>query len=74
MVRRMHKVAQAGRRTKRLCVGAALGCFATIAVAAPFEVGQPLPDLVLPALEDGRPSSFAELRGTRLALQVFASW
>jgi len=74
MIRRMHKVAQAGRRTKRLFVGGALGCFAAIASAAPFEVGQPLPDIVLPALEDGRPSSLAELRGRKLALHLFASW
>ena len=74
MIRRMHKVAQAGRWTKRMFAGGALGCCVTIATAAPFEVGQPLPELVLPALEDGGPSSFAELRGSRLALHVFASW
>ncbi len=39
-----------------------------------FEVGQPFPELSLPALEDGRPSSIADFRGQRIILHVFASW
>jgi hypothetical protein len=40
----------------------------------PFRGGEPFPDVVLPALADGRPGSVAELRGTKLVLHVFASW
>jgi hypothetical protein len=38
------------------------------------EVGQPVPDLVLPSLEDGRPASLAQFRGKNVLLHVFASW
>lgn len=37
-------------------------------------VGRPFPDLILPALEDGRPRSISELRGKKTMLHVFASW
>ncbi len=40
----------------------------------PFAVGQPVPDLVLPAANDGRPRSLAEFRGKKYVLHVFASW
>ena len=40
----------------------------------PLEVGQPFPDLVLPALDDGRPRSIRDFRGERVVLHVFASW
>ena len=39
-----------------------------------LEIGKPFPDLVLPALEDGRPRSLAEFRGQKLILYIFASW
>ena len=39
-----------------------------------FEVGQPVPDLVLPAARDGRPMSLADFRGRKTILHVFASW
>jgi hypothetical protein len=39
-----------------------------------IRVGEPFPDLFLPALEDGRPRSIQEFRGRKLALHVFASW
>ncbi len=39
-----------------------------------LEIGQPFPDLVLPALEDGRPRTLAEFRGQKLVLYIFASW
>ena len=42
--------------------------------APPLEVGQPFPDLVLPALDDGRPLSIGDLRGKKVVLLVFASW
>jgi hypothetical protein len=37
-------------------------------------LGEPFPDLVLPAIEDGRPRSLGDLRGQKIALHVFASW
>ena len=44
--------------------------------AAPprFEVGQPFPDITLPALDDGRPLTVSHFRGKKLVLQIFASW
>jgi len=39
-----------------------------------FEVGEPVPDLVLPSLEDGKPASLAEFRGRKFILHMFASW
>lgn len=41
---------------------------------ARFEVGKPFPDLTLPSLEDGTPTSIADFRGKKLLLHVFASW
>jgi len=42
--------------------------------AARFKVGQPFPDLVLPAVDDGRPMSLAQYRGKKVLLHIFASW
>jgi hypothetical protein len=42
--------------------------------SGPFAEGQPFPDLLLPALEDGRPTSLADFRGQKIVLHVFASW
>lgn len=39
-----------------------------------IEVGSPFPNLVLPLLEDGRPSSIVQFRGKKTLLHVFASW
>ena len=39
-----------------------------------LEAGQPVPGLMLPALDDGRPRSLRSFRGQRLILQIFASW
>ena len=47
---------------------------ASPAPSDPFAVGQPVPDLVLPAADDGRPRSLAEFRGKKYVLHVFASW
>ena len=44
------------------------------ATARAIEVGNPLPLLQLPRLEDGRPGSVADYRGEKLVLHVFASW
>ncbi|MEX2302582.1 MAG: hypothetical protein WD733_16685 [Bryobacterales bacterium] len=38
------------------------------------EVGQPVPDLVLPSIADGRPTSLSQFRGKKIVLHVFASW
>jgi hypothetical protein len=38
------------------------------------EVGRPVPDLVLPSIADGRPTSLSQFRGRKIVLHVFASW
>ncbi|MEE8525978.1 MAG: hypothetical protein V3T72_18735 [Thermoanaerobaculia bacterium] len=40
----------------------------------PFVVGEPVPELLLPSAEDGRPRLLAEFLGSKLVLHVFASW
>lgn len=47
---------------------------ASAAADLPFDVGDRLPDLVLPSVEDGRPLSLTEFRGRHLLLHFFASW
>ncbi len=42
--------------------------------ASRFQVGALFPDIVLPALEDGRPLSLTEFRGEKVILHIFASW
>ena len=56
--------------------GVVLTALSATTLAAPpkFEVGQPFPNLVLPALEDGTPRSIEDFRGHKLILHVFASW
>lgn len=44
------------------------------AASAQFEVGQPFPQIVLPSLEDGRPTSLSQFRGKKIILHIFASW
>jgi len=39
-----------------------------------IEVGEPFPDIVLPALEDGSARRISDYRGHKLILHVFASW
>ena len=39
-----------------------------------FEVGQLFPDIVLPALDGGRPLSLADFQGRKVILHIFASW
>ena len=60
------------------CTGLAIGAVAAGSVAAPaapiLEAGRPFPDLVLPALADGRPVSIRDFLGEKLVLHVFASW
>ncbi len=54
------------------------GSWADLSVSAPadlpFGVGDRLPDLVLPSVEDGRPLSLSGFRGRHLLLHFFASW
>ncbi len=63
------------RTARQIALVAALGS-ASIAAADPprFEVGSRFPQIVLPALADGRPMSLADFRGRKVILQVFASW
>ncbi len=56
-----------------MAVSVALGAGAS-AQSPQFEVGQPFPDIVLPSLEDGRPTSIADYRGKKVILHIFASW
>lgn len=42
--------------------------------AVRFEVGAPFPDIALPRLEGGAPTSLAAFRGDKIILHVFASW
>ena len=56
-----------------LVVGAALATNSADA-AIVLEEGKPFPELLLPSIEDGRPTSVARFRGKPLILQVFASW
>lgn len=39
-----------------------------------IEVGEPFPDIVLPALDDGSARRISDYRGHKLILHVFASW
>ena len=56
-------------------------CVLSLALAAPavagegrLAVGDPFPDLTLPALQDGKPVSIRDFRGQKLILHIFASW
>ena len=39
-----------------------------------FAIGEPFPNLTLPSMEDGSPTSITNFRGKKLILHVFASW
>lgn len=39
-----------------------------------FQVGETFPNLALPSLQDGRPTSLAQFRGKKVILHIFASW
>ena len=47
---------------------------ASAAGASPFRVGEPVPRLRLPSIEDGRPLTLADFSGEKLMLHVWASW
>lgn len=40
----------------------------------PFAVGDSLPELVLPSIDDGRPLGPESFHGSHLLLHFFASW
>ena len=44
------------------------------AASTGFDVGDRFPELVLPSLMDGEPTSIASFRGRKLVLHVWASW
>ena len=59
----------------RLIMAASLALTASAAHAqSAIEVGSPFPDIVLPSLEDGSPTSITAYRGRKVVLHVFASW
>ena len=68
------------KRTTLIAVAlfALAACGSPPDVSAPasvaIEVGKPFPGLVLPSLDDGRPSSIVKYRGKKTLLHVFASW
>ena len=55
-----------------------VACGSPVDVTAPvdvtIQVGKPFPYLILPTLEDGKPSSIVQFRGKKTLLHVFASW
>lgn len=65
-----------------LLLAVALLCIVASAKAAPgeqdgparFAVGEPFPDIALPSLENGEPTTLAAYRGEKIILHVFASW
>ena len=68
-----------GRTTRKTaaawCAGLVIAAVGTAAPEAPvLEAGRPFPDLVLPALTDGRPVSIRDFLGEKIVLHVFASW
>lgn len=46
----------------------------TQGVDLPFEVGEPFPEVALPTLDGGEPTTLAAYRGDKIILHVFASW
>lgn len=61
-----------------MSVASSSDSWADLSVSAPadlpFGVGDRLPDLILPSIEDGAPLSLSEFRGRHLLLHFFASW
>ena len=56
-------------------MAASLALAASAAHAQPaIEVGSPFPEIVLPSLEDGSPTSITAYRGRKVVLHIFASW
>ena len=56
-------------------VGATGDLSATPANDVPkLELGEPFPNLTLPAMRDGQAMSISDYRGKRVVLHIFASW
>ena len=55
---------------RHLAIGtaAALAATATSAADVRIEVGEPFPNVVLPAMDDGRPMSINDFRGQKVIL------
>ncbi len=63
------------RNTAAWSTALAIAAGSVAAPAAPtLEAGRPFPDLVLPALADGRPVWIRDFLGEKVVLHVFASW
>ena len=59
----------------RFIMAASLALAASAVHAQPkIEVGSPFPDIALPSLEDGSPTSITAYRGQKVVLHIFASW
>ncbi|MCA9297992.1 MAG: hypothetical protein KDA28_02935 [Phycisphaerales bacterium] len=52
----------------------AISSCTSIVRAEPFVVGDVFPEIVLPRLADGAPSSVGAYRGRKVLLLVYASW
>ena len=60
---------------RTLLAATASALLAPAAQAGPnLQEGRPFPNLVLPSMTDGRPTSIADFRGRKVILHVFASW
>ena len=57
-----------------LSLGATVMLFPAETQGVGLDVGDRFPDLVLPSLDGGEPTSIASFRGRKLALHVWASW
>jgi len=55
-------------------VSALLLLTASTSGASPFRVGEPIPRLRLPSIDDGTPVSLSDFLGEKLLLHVWASW
>ncbi len=73
-IRRSGRCRPCRRGIAALLVAAAMTTGAFAAGAGVIVEGQPFPDIVLPDLETGEPTSLSRYRGERVVLHVFASW
>jgi hypothetical protein len=48
--------------------------FIAYAAGSNPEPGQPHPDFIFPAIDDGRPVTLSQFRGQKILLIEFASW
>ena len=63
------------KRIPAVILAGAVASMASSALAGPdLAPGDRFPSLVLPDLEQGRPTSLEDFRGKKLVLHIFASW